>query len=103
MNDKQICAYCDEIRETTLKQLYKIQNQRKEISMLHKKCKSQQAEIERLEIKIEGVQEANAILREHIRKAVKEFAERLCEDRVSNDPVVIAVKVELEMVGAESG
>ena len=36
----------------------------------------QKAEIERLEIKIEGVQEANAILREHIRKAVKEFAER---------------------------
>lgn len=33
-------------------------------------------------------------------EAVKEFAERLCEDRVSNDPVVIAVKVELkEMVG----
>ncbi len=26
-----------------------------------------------------------------------EFAERLCEGRVSNDPVVIAVKVELEM------
>lgn len=28
---------------------------------------------------------------------VREFAERLCEGRVSNDPVVIAVKVELEM------
>ena len=27
---------------------------------------------------------------------VKEFAERLCEGRVSNDPVVIAVKVELK-------
>jgi hypothetical protein len=27
---------------------------------------------------------------------VREFAERLCEDRVSNDPVVIAVKVELK-------
>ena len=33
-------------------------------------------------------------------EAYKEFAERLCEDRLSNDPVVIAVKVELkEMVG----
>lgn len=33
-------------------------------------------------------------------EAVKEFAERLCDGRVSNDPVVIAVKVELkEMVG----
>ena len=30
----------------------------------------------------------------------KELAERLCEDRLSNDPVVIAVKCELkEMVG----
>jgi len=33
-------------------------------------------------------------------EATKEFAERLCKDRVSNDPVVIAVKCELkEMVG----
>lgn len=33
-------------------------------------------------------------------EAIKEFVERLCEDRLSNDPVVIAVKVELkEMVG----
>ena len=33
-------------------------------------------------------------------EAVKEFAERLCEGRVSNDPVVIAVKAELKgMVG----
>ncbi len=37
-------------------------------------------------------------------EAVKEFAERLCEDRVSNDPVVIAVKAELkEMVGENNG
>ena len=35
-------------------------------------------------------------------EAVKEFAERLCEDRLPNDPVVIAVNVELkEMVGEE--
>ena len=33
-------------------------------------------------------------------ESVKEFAERLCEDRVSNDPVVIAAKCLLkEMVG----
>ena len=33
-------------------------------------------------------------------EAIKEFAERLCEGRVSNDPVVIAVGCELkEMVG----
>ena len=35
-------------------------------------------------------------------EAYKEFAERLCEDRVSNDPIVIAVKVELkELVGED--
>lgn len=49
MNDNQIITYCDDIKETALKQFYKIQNQQKEISLLHKKCASQQAEIERLE------------------------------------------------------
>ena len=34
-------------------------------------------------------------------EAVKEFAEKLCEGRVSNDPVVIAVNVELKMIGGE--
>ena len=45
------------------------------------------------------------IRRDNIRKkAIKDFAERLCADRVSNDPVVITVKSELkEMVGAEDG
>lgn len=31
-------------------------------------------------------------------KAIKDFAEKLCEDRVSNDPVVIAVKTELKFM-----
>ena len=31
-------------------------------------------------------------------EALTDFAERLCEDRVSNDPVVIAVKTELKMM-----
>ena len=30
-------------------------------------------------------------------EAIKEFAEGLCDGRVSNDPVVIAVKTELQM------
>ncbi len=35
-------------------------------------------------------------------RAIKAYAERLCEGRVSNDPIVIAVKVELqEMIGAQ--
>ena len=33
-------------------------------------------------------------------EAIKDFAERLCEDRVPNDPVVIAVKTEMKfMIG----
>ena len=37
-------------------------------------------------------------------EAIKEFAERVCKDRVSNDPVVIAVKVELaEMTEENNG
>lgn len=66
----------------------------------------QKAEIEMLQIKIEGVQEANAVLREHIRKAVREFAERLqnrCDEQQgclwSSD---IGAVLE-EVVGAESG
>lgn len=34
-------------------------------------------------------------------KARREFAERLCKDRVLNDPVVIAVKAELKMMESE--
>jgi hypothetical protein len=33
--------------------------------------------------------------------AVRAFAKKLCEGRVSNDPVVIAVKTELKMAGVE--
>lgn len=71
----------------------------------------QKAEIEMLQLKIEGVQEANAILREHIRKAFKEFAERLCEDwRKDEDEMLCDVDIVKwildtykEMAGAESG
>ncbi len=34
-------------------------------------------------------------------EAIKEFADKLCEGRVSNDPVVIAVKVELKEMAGE--
>lgn len=77
----------------------------------------QQAEIERLEkteIEIDDfcrrlcrmrMLNGNAIasykdlqnyIQEEKSEAVKEFAESLCKDRVSNDPVVIAVKIELK-------
>lgn len=49
----------------------------------------QKAEIEKLENDFVNVTKIAKS------EAVKEFAERLCNGRVSNDPVVIAVKVEL--------
>ncbi len=56
----------------------------------------QNAEIERLEIEVVIYSKKNYI------KAIKDFAERLCEDRVPNDPVVIAVKTEMKfMIGEQ--
>ena len=56
----------------------------------------QKAEIERLQkaIQVQEIMLGNQdyAIKEAKAKAVKEFAERLCEDRVSNDPVVIATK-----------
>lgn len=57
----------------------------------------QKAEIERLTKANERFAEEFDSYYAHVKsEAIKEFAERLCEGRVSNDPVVIAVKVELE-------
>lgn len=89
--------------------------------------KRQKAEIEKLNIQLQGVWNmaslykaeserwesynenlltANTSLSNEIlaskTKAYKKFAKRLCEDRLQNDPVVIAAQVELkEMVGEE--
>lgn len=63
-----------------------------------------QAEIERLQGVIDSFTDIGKLYSEIKSEARKEFAERLCEGRVSNDPVVIAVKVELEMMdGKENG
>lgn len=57
----------------------------------------QQAEIERLNGNLFTISNA---CKQRRNEAIKEFADRLCKGRVSNDPVVIAVKTELkEMVG----
>ena len=60
----------------------------------------QKAEIEAL---IAGQETLQRYISTAKDEAVKEFAERLCKDRISNDPVVIAVKVELKMAGEENG
>jgi hypothetical protein len=81
MTDKQITTYCDDVKETALRQFYKIQNQRKEISLLHKKCAIQQAEIERLEGLSKHhqflINELNIGIAELRAEAIKEFAEKL--------------------------
>ena len=59
----------------------------------------QKAEIEAL---IAGQETLQRYISTAKDEAVKEFAERLCEDRLSNDPVVIAVKVELKTAGEEN-
>ena len=80
---------------------------------------SQDAEIERLkaENKIlsknadtafqDGLNEAQDLYAAQIQdkiksEAIKEFAERLCNGRLSNDPVVIAVKAELKEIADEN-
>lgn len=83
-----------------------IEMQREEIERLQKNeqiatevIEESSAEIERLKVRND---ELNALNKTASIEAIREFAERLCEGRVSNDPVVIAVKCELkEMVGDE--
>ena len=59
----------------------------------------QKAEIERLKKNIDGL---NIFTKNHINvirlQAIKEFTERICSGRVSNDPVVIVVRTELECI-----
>ena len=79
----------------------------------------QQAEIERLQkaeeeypfkVKVEhnsevhskSIEDYDNFLDGVSSEAIKAFAERLCENRVSNDPVVIAVKVELEEMAGKN-
>ena len=68
------------------------------------KSDRQRIEIKRLNKKVEELSEvlSDSIkikVKEIKSDAIKEFADGLCEGRVSNDPVVIAVMTELEMVG----
>ena len=75
--------------------VYETCNARKDEAIRHL-----EAEIERLKDYNENLLTANTALSNEIldikTEAIKEFAERLCKDRVSNDPVVIAVKAELK-------
>ena len=67
---------------------------------------SQDAEIERQINEIKVMQNAASAYKTEYRsiksEAIKEFAERLCNGRLSNDPVVIAVKAELKEIADEN-
>ena len=81
MTDKQIATYCDDVKQMALKQFYKIQNQRKEISILHKKCVRKQAELEELRIENQSLRAAANSYKIHYNEAgteaIKEFAKKL--------------------------
>lgn len=71
-----------------------INRQKAEIDILIRKHDTLRDEIAEKDMEIERLRA----------EAYKEFAERLCEGRVSNDPIVIAVKVELnELTERERG
>lgn len=106
MTDKQIVTYCDDVKETVLRQFYKIQNQRKEISLLHKKCTLQQAEIERLSNSAKQWEETAKDLllskEKAVAESIKEFVEKLKEDLKSNNYIVSFDRIDnlvKEMVG----
>lgn len=57
----------------------------------------QQADNERLKrLLAEADTSYNKCAKRFYKEGIKDFAESLCKDRVSNDPVVIAVKIELK-------
>lgn len=86
----ECCARCDDCLDCPYsKQCDGVEHLTNAIDLI----KRQQAEIEKQKKKL---QEILPIVAELKTEAIKEFAERLCEGRVSNDPVVITVKAELK-------
>lgn len=102
--------WCDEIILTELV-LDLINRQKAEIERLKSQCENTQigynflkSDFEKLKGStiVNNIMEIQRIKREAKAEAYKEFAERLCEGKVSNDKTVIEAKVLLkEMVGEE--
>lgn len=94
-----------EIAENALDLIKRLQTKNKEfdekIVMQRGLIDWQKAEIERLDKLV--IYNASCVTRLHKdlfnakTEAIKEFADKLCDGRVSNDPVVIAVQAELKM------
>lgn len=97
-----VLAFVDRLKIERNKYKNKAQAQKGELARLNKQVTEQKAEIDGL---VEEGLLINKTFMDFVNKrkfeAIKEFAERLCEGRVSNDPVVIAVKTELKMMEEE--
>jgi DNA repair exonuclease SbcCD ATPase subunit len=97
------------MREKTLqiteKQQADIEKLNVELVGMRGACESYKMHYDKAQAEMERLQKVRAnilkVMKENISQtkseAIKEFAERLCEGRVSNDPVVIAVKAELKL------
>ena len=85
----------------------KVKDLEVELKAMRGAANSYKVELEHAQAEIERLQHSPIIAKlcpMWKAEAIREFAKRLCKDRVSNDPVVIAVKSELkEMVGEENG
>ena len=113
-------GYADGVKETEEKLMLEVCDLRIELKAERGLAEAYKAEIERLKPFEEKIAEYNSSIRvedmlvfassleewlefcdDLKAEAYKEFAERLCEGRVSNDPVVIAAKVELTEMESE--
>ena len=108
-----VLALVYRLKERIKRYQLKNTNQKDELARLNKQVAEQKAEIERLQKKLEvnsfvvPCRNSGKSIRAAVRicdlmdEAIENFAKRLCEGRVSNDPVVIAVKTELKMMEEE--
>ena len=88
-----VCVETNTFDYVTVAQLIEIYNQQQEEI---ERLKEDRKRLKKVQMQLDDL----CIMHRTIRvEAIKEFAKKLCADRVSNDPIVIAVKTELkEMV-----
>lgn len=99
MDRDEIKAENDELKREREVMLEDIHHSADQINEQIEELEDARREIERLRENNKAIMQTMADVHT---EAIKEFAKRLCKDRVSNDPVVIAVKCELkEMVGED--
>ena len=104
---KELNLRIDDFSRETLdlikRQKAEIERLNVELKAMRGSANSYKLENERLQKNIDGL---NIFTTNHMKvirlRAIKEFAERICNGRVSNDPVVIAVRAELVVIAART-